>query len=1274
MTSYRIKLLSAFIVMLIVGSVLPRTTPFNSISRPDSSSLEFLLGGVPSDQVPLRKIAFIAPDSNSYVDEFAYMATVPTSIFYYNDTQYISPLIYSEGSESEEWLLEDWSEYLQSDGGITQAFAVGNFSERYITNLQYDLGVKVYPRIVGSGAADIAAKIAASEWVSSNTAVIALLSEDFNTPTSITGSVTHTFQDQASELTEFSGLVVNGGPSMISFTPPTWAGWIEGAFNWTGSEILTHELIDPNGEIVDYSVYRQIYFSRHASYVASPVPLNFWLPKTADGEWMMNVTGEVLMDTTMNCDLISHPGFSRTLSVPANAKMLSVSLSWDNAATDLNLALIDPTGRLAMWAPAGSILSNPGLETIDLPYPMSGDWTVMAAWMDASTEQNNIEVSWEITRLPTDLWKYMESAANGAVLASLLNSPLLYVYEDQVPTETQWALTRLGVTNTWLVDPSLIQNSAVVTQLSASTTVKNLNSYSSLVSNITILSNSPDIVVTTPLGEENELFAPAAFSAAAHGGPVLSLAGDDNSMPTRAQETWAPYLIGPEINNIYVERKYENRAENGWYDERIPNKYSMMESVDTFESFLSLRGAYNSSTTQPVVVIAPDSLIPISFDRSLHSHFTPGRIPARTATMASVLINRGLLHRFLFLTADAADTSLVSMYAYTDGDPNIVDNNWNSYILYQIENTTDALELAGFSIELHVGQNEVFDTLDSQVALWSLSTHGTLTVLPRDPPDRPDGPGYISLRNSDAQWGFEVSESERESTDQDRLVNPVVFSAENANHVIRSTDELEAAIGNIGSPIVILTACLLGGTGMPLMLMEHGAVGITAAPRTVYFQPAGMLSVLLAQSLCDGNTMGDALAEGHSLISADYSDPLLDREPRDYANQQILFGDPSVRLYEPTSSSHVAAENPLSESYDSHQPGRGTNGIAALGASNYLPNTLDSLGEDYDYYEASNFTSFEQLLPLRRVVLVEPDTLSALRTSFSSASNELKVYVRNGGVFVLFGVTDDLTWLPWDVSYSSTGNGSSITITDSSHPLLNTPNTLDSAVDYTGHFSSVWANLSVVATDGTNPVVIAGAIGSGKLALTTTSPTGNTQNETIENAISWSEAPSILLSDASLSQEIIWSGDTVHIDFELRDLVGNNITDASVTVWLNSTQLQATHVGSGMFRATLTGEWTGSNIGNFDLRIVATKAGYDTLSITLEQFVLIRPFPWLTIVLVGGVVVALIGGWLYLKKRRGDEMPWKRDKSPRDREMSKEERKRREKEDGKADVKEYFGV
>ena len=1225
-----------------------------------------------SSQVPLRRITLVAPDSESYKDEFAYMAAIPTSVFTFNNTQYISPLIYSSGTDSEKWLLEDWKQYTSIDGGITQAVALGDFSSSSLTTLQYELGAKIYPRISGPSSADIAADIAVSDWRTSDTAVLAFAKDSFSTSTPTSGSTTYAFQNRASSSTTFSGVVTNNiAPSSLTFTPPSWAGWMEGSFNWTGNEILTHNLIDPNGNIVDYSIYSQVYFSRNPLYVESPVPLHFWLPVIDDGQWTMNITRDSMGTTNMACEVTYHPGFRHTISVPSSANWLNVSLTWDNAATDLNFALIDPTGRLAMWAPAGSILANPGKEKIELPYPMAGEWTVVAAWLDATEEKNNIQLSWTTSQIPADIQGYLESASNAAVMASLLNAPLLYLDQDEIPTKTEWALDRLGVKTLILIDPMNIQQSSLVTDLESLASVLNLNDYSSVSSSIASFSENPDIVITVPTGDGSEFFAPAAYSAAVHGSPVFSLCSNNNELTTRAQETWAPYLVGPEINNVYVVNQYENRAENGWYDERIPNKYSMMKSVDDFEDFLSIRGAFNANTSQPVVVVAPVSLIPESFDRSLQCDFQPGRIPAESPADSSILINRGLLHRYLYMVAESSNTALVSMYAYTDG-ATFVDNDLHYSLLYQLDNSTEALEAAGFDIELHVGFSEVFSQLESQVSLWTLSTHGTLTLLPRDPPDRPNGLGYFSLRSSDSPWGFEDSVSVRESpSDSDNLVNPVAFTAEAANHVIKSTTDLEQAIDNIGSPIIILTACLLGGTEMPLVLMKHGAVAVTASPRTVYFQPAGMLSVLITQQLSEGNTIGTALSNGLSLTSSDFSDPLINRDPRDYANQQILFGDPSVQLYAPETHPYVSTSDPEQQSYGTHMPCRGVAAVAVLGASTYYPTTLPTLSVEFDYYEASNFSDFTDLLSFRDTIFVEQDTLNLFTDDFSSFGPEIESYVYNGGNLALLGVADDISWFPWPISFIDSGSGASVAFIETTHPLLTRPNNLSTGMNSVGYFDSVWANFTTIASANAHPVIVTGSVGSGKVVLTTTHLSGTNRNALIENILEWETIPSILIEDISLSQRIIWAGDRVTINIKLTDLVGNDLNSTNLKVWLNSSQFEVNELGSGQYSILIAENWTRNNQG-----LHASKIGYDTLDLVFQQFIWIRPFPWLVVGILGGGVTIGVVTWVYLQRRSGEPLLRGREKSKgsKPKEKSKEEKKRQEEQDGKFDPKEFFGV
>jgi hypothetical protein len=1262
------KILALTILFVLLGSaatiVIP-TAPYTGVDT------KYFTQSATGQQVPLRSIHFVAPDPTSYIDEFAYISAIPSSVFYENGTQYVSPLIYSSGSDSENWFLNDWTKYLSTDGGLTQATAIGNFSDAYLTNLQYEVGKKIYPRITGTSSAEIAAKIAVSEWRNSDIAVVSLAKDDFSPGGIITGNASHTFLNDASESYSFAAVAAALTTTSISFTPPSWAGWFEGSFNWTGTEILTHELIDPNGEIVDYSVPNQVGQER---LLEPPVPLHFWLPKTIDGLWTMNITSGLNYLKSLSCNILYDPGFTRTVSVPSNSKWLNVTLNWDNVATDLNLALVDPTGRMVMWAPAGSILANPGRESIHLPFPMEGDWTIIASWISATDEQNNINISWRISQIPSNIQEYLESASNAAVIASLLNAPLLYVEPTQIPEITQWALNRLGVTQVWFIDAGNLQQPSLISQLSAFATVKNLNSYTSISCNITGLSGSSDIVITVPTGDNSEFFGPAAFSAAVHGGPIFSLADGENQFVTRAQETWAPYLIGPEINNIYVVNKYQNRAENGWYDERIPNRFSMLKSASAFEEFLSSRGALNTSNAQPCVVVAPLSLLPASFDRSIQSSFNPGRIPAEDPSTSSILINRGLLHRYLFLTATSSDTALVSMYAYTEG-ASFTCTDYTSYPLYQYENTTDALQAAGFEIESHVGATETFEQLSSQVALWSLSTHGTLTLLPRDPPDRPNGPGYFSMRTIDSPYGFEQSLSVKDAG-SDGLVNPVLYPAEAANHVIKSTDELEAAIGNIGSPIVILTACLLGGTQMPLMLMEHGAAAVTASPRTVYFKAAGMLSVLVTKSLCQGNTIGQSLSYGISLTSSEYTDPVSNWKYIDYANQQILFGDPSVRLYEPTTSPHVAALDPTTKAFGSHVPDRGVAAVACLGASSYLPNSLAALGVEYDYYETANFSDFIPLLFLRQTVIIEPDILSSFTTDLMTYADELENYVRSGGVLAVLGVTESLSWIKWPISYDATGSGSTITYVENTHPLLLSPNVINESMSYEGHFSEVWSNFTVIGVADSAPVIVAGSYGSGKVLLTTTNPVGTLRDSFIENIIQWSSAPSILLRSISQSQDIIWAGDRVVITIRLSDLEGNPIEDADINFSLNTSQLNVVEGSHGIYTITVTENWTANNIGTYDVRVYATKNGFDPLSVVFEQYLLIRPFPWLLIGILGGGFVAVVIGWAYLKRRRGESFSFRRERGQdsKAQKREKEEEKRQREEDAKFDPKEYFGV
>jgi hypothetical protein len=187
-----------------------------------------------STPVPLRRIGFVANDPYSYLDEFSYIAAVPSSVFTDVDTgtRYISPLILRDGSDAETWLIQDWVEYLSGDGGMTQAISIGDFTDSDILEIQSLIGTKVFPRLSGATSADVAAQLAVAEWESSAIAVFALADENFGAPLITSNEASYTFQNMKTELETIDSEVTSTLPVSIPFSPPSSTGWLEGLDQW----------------------------------------------------------------------------------------------------------------------------------------------------------------------------------------------------------------------------------------------------------------------------------------------------------------------------------------------------------------------------------------------------------------------------------------------------------------------------------------------------------------------------------------------------------------------------------------------------------------------------------------------------------------------------------------------------------------------------------------------------------------------------------------------------------------------------------------------------------------------------------------------------------------------------------------------------------------------------------------------------------------------------------------------------------------------------------
>ena len=128
--------------------------------------------GFNSDIVPVRKVSFVYSDPSSYVDEYAFLASIPANVFRDNlGNIYVSPIIFGY-PEASKYLLEDWREYCNHWGGVVSLDFIGSYSEDFVDCMEDFLGVGGVFKIIADDPFEYATKIALDSWANSENVVI----------------------------------------------------------------------------------------------------------------------------------------------------------------------------------------------------------------------------------------------------------------------------------------------------------------------------------------------------------------------------------------------------------------------------------------------------------------------------------------------------------------------------------------------------------------------------------------------------------------------------------------------------------------------------------------------------------------------------------------------------------------------------------------------------------------------------------------------------------------------------------------------------------------------------------------------------------------------------------------------------------------------------------------------------------------------------------------------------------------------------------------------
>ncbi|MHA1832601.1 MAG: hypothetical protein ACTSV7_01305, partial [Candidatus Baldrarchaeia archaeon] len=554
--------------------------------------------------VPLRRIFVISSNKSSYIDEFAFLAALPLSVFHHENSVYVSPILFSDLTIAEENLLGDWVSYVKRHSNVSYIVSIGSLSLDDEKRLHQIVEAPIYPSFPLSDLCALSADLASLDWKNSTIAVLTPVPENLSIfqANVIKDTWKINFKDADVRSESWSINIQEGGKQTIKFQTFGNESWIEGYIEGLSTSIITsHYLLDPLDFNVSYSRYSWVGYLVSESGTTSDF---FIVPNANNGTYALNVIGEHVDGIKpLNISLKFHTGIRRTLSVPNDVIWLNLTLDWDDYNEDLDLVAISPDGMVASWSISDNKEKGSASEKLSVYCPTPGDWTILVGWWNG-VGSLNATLSYSLTIRSSNVEKYLETALNAAVLSSKLNAPLLYTLTDDVPSNILETLLELSVSKVILTDPYRKVSSNVVQKLTAAgIAVEVLNSKEDLYSKI-VEDDSSGVVVTIP---DMRYFPASALIAAYHKMPVVIL---PRSLITMVEASWVPFI--PEY------KQYEGTI----LDDKVPHFYVMKKLSDEFFNFL---GEYELND-HVIIVVSPLTLLKPTFDRAIIGKSIVGRI------------------------------------------------------------------------------------------------------------------------------------------------------------------------------------------------------------------------------------------------------------------------------------------------------------------------------------------------------------------------------------------------------------------------------------------------------------------------------------------------------------------------------------------------------------------------------------------------------------------------------------------------------------------------
>ena len=906
---------------------------------------------IPEPQItPVAKTFIINNDPDTNKDEYIYLAAIPASNYIKDGMRYLAPIVY-QGDTTEtnyfgtdadrgtvdtttQYLIDDWNDYLAMFGK---------------TAAEYTLP---------SDPIKAAAEIAVDNWETSKLAVIAVDGSSFTDTEETILEKTTTLKRKVEVKTLPGDNEKLPGP--VGY--PMFLGE-----EWGAIALAAYGVTKSYGD--DACTYIENIFPDYMSYSSDwwPTPwdgagdaIDVYYPITQKGLWTVGTQLKAGQFDSYKITKIA--GDRYNIDVSSADCVITATVRTDEPS-DLLVFLVDPDGNLKApdiprWN--GPVLpihewygfENPPVNpwrrwdpedhtefTAQVLHPQPGKWTVIVVpRYETGASTIPYTVTAKIKTVNPRRADAIISAANAAIIASQEHAPLLYVTEDSVPSETQNALSKLGVTEVIFIERGNIGENV---KSSLPSIKDDLTTMQDIIDYIKAYPNTENYITITSIKTGDGYFAPAAMLAAYHCSPLLRI-GEAPGLPAAVAdriETWrlwdGDYYHGSRstghlpkaMEPVPGEWTAQSLASaiiymlSGGESGSIPpvgmdaDRYWKCELYDDIHDWIAGYGLDGDGQEAYCFVAPRDDIYIPAHSVMIGNNSYAGHIPGITPAYTSAIVVRDILYPALIFVNPGRDITTSQLMNFPDGGT-WTTNDGKTYSVYSSREIKKSFGSHGRVYDGHCLWRAHLKRMNDGASIMYYSGHGTGGSGISAQYEQTEHCKYPEQVWWDCWRGYSYDNWKMPRHNGRVWYNPKPPNLYDIIHF----DHVDELFGNLHSNAIFYMSCTTADGDGPMVYLDHGALMFYGNAGSGLCPEADLQDdEFFKDILVNGETIGQAYSKQVWLHYRDYTtqDPTAMYGPSTLygglsitiTTMQCIYGDPNLIIYSPEWTAPVPADS-----------------------------------------------------------------------------------------------------------------------------------------------------------------------------------------------------------------------------------------------------------------------------------------------------------------------------------------------------------------------------